>query len=510
MKRKVRVSVLRLLCAMAVLLGLVTVPASAQVANPKFGVIIDGSTSYYAPAYPEVVNAHLGWVRLHAFWRFIELQNGGCSLPNPTPSQCNWSALDQNVNDAFNRGRQIYIGMGFFSPPWANGTQNQNCQIHINNCAGNPPTDLTYFPNFVKAVVNRYKSKVQYYAIWNEPDLSPNWNSTTTRFVNEILIPGADAVRAASPTAKVIGGEVADSHTMLGNILWGGACAKLDIVAVHLFRYNVTQNTNHLQSDYIPAINQQCGPTKPVWVTAFGFPPDKIPASPNPLALQAQMLRDQFVALNAIARVQRIIFYNMVDINSAGGGETGLLKDQANGFARKPAFYAVEQYLPSPQTVWVEDGIPAGGIAAGDFEGWNWVSTNPTPASGTAGHQSNIVAGMHQHYFTNASATLSVNFGDVLVAYVYLDPLNPPSEVMLQWNDGNWEHRAYWGANFLGWGTDGTASRRYMGALPPTGQWVRLEVSASQVGLEGRTLNGMAFSLYGGRATWDRAGKRAN
>jgi hypothetical protein len=27
------------------------------------------------------------------------------------------------------------------------------------------------------------------------------------------------------------------------------------------------------------------------------------------------------------------------------------------------------------------------------------------------------------------------------------------------------------------------------------------------VGLEGRTLNGMAFSLYGGRATWDYAGK---
>ena len=46
-----------------------------------------------------------------------------------------------------------------------------------------------------------------------------------------------------------------------------------------------------------------------------------------------------------------------------------------------------------------------------------------------------------------------------------------------------------------------------MGALPPTGQWVRLEVPAAQVGLEGRTLNGMAFTLYDGRATWDYAGK---
>ena len=79
---------------------------------------------------------------------------------------------------------------------------------------------------------------------------------------------------------------------------------------------------------------------------------------------------------------------------------------------------------------------------------------------------------------------------------------------MLQWNDGSWEHRAYWGANLITrWGVDGTNSRRNMGALPAAGQWVRLAVPASQLGLEGRTLNGMAFTLYNGRATWDYAGK---
>jgi hypothetical protein len=78
---------------------------------------------------------------------------------------------------------------------------------------------------------------------------------------------------------------------------------------------------------------------------------------------------------------------------------------------------------------------------------------------------------------------------------------------MLQWNDGNWEHRAYWGANNIAFGINDTASRRFMGALPPAGQWVRLEVPASSVGLEGRVLTGMAFTLYGGRATWDHAGK---
>src|SRR5207245_10565034 len=73
-------------------------------------------------------------------------------------------------------------------------------------------------------------------------------------------------------------------------------------------------------------------------------------------------------------------------------------------------------------------------------------------------------------------------------------------------NDGSWEHRAYWGQNRIQYGTDGTPGRRYMGALPTAGQWVRLEVPASQVGLEGSTISGMAFSLFDGRATWDYAG----
>lgn len=102
---------------------------------------------------------------------------------------------------------------------------------------------------------------------------------------------------------------------------------------------------------------------------------------------------------------------------------------------------------------------------------------------------------------------MTVNTGDIMVAYVFLDPSNVPSEIMLQWSDGDWNHRAYWGANNISFGTDNTESRRYMGPMPAAGQWVRLEAPASQVGLENRTLNGMAFTLHGGRATWDRAGK---
>ncbi len=159
-------------------------------------------------------------------------------------------------------------------------------------------------------------------------------------------------------------------------------------------------------------------------------------------------------------------------------------------------------------TLWIEDSLPAGASGYGTIDSWNWINNGPLPYSGTLAHQSNIAAGVHQHVFAGSTDILAINPGDILFTYIYIDPDNLPSSVMLQWNDGTWEHRAYWGANNLSYGTDGTDSRRYMGPLPQADKWVSLEVPASQVGLEGKILNGMAFTLFDGRATWDFTGKK--
>lgn len=158
------------------------------------------------------------------------------------------------------------------------------------------------------------------------------------------------------------------------------------------------------------------------------------------------------------------------------------------------------------ETIWVDEDLPAGATPLGDGEVWTWVRAHPEPLSGKRAHRSILAAGMHQHYFQGAATPLLVSVGDRLFAHLYLDRTQLPRQVMLQWNDGTWEHRAYWGENLIAWGTDGTVSRRFMGPLPPPGQWVRLEVPATAVGLEGRRINGMAFTLYDGMATWDRAG----
>jgi hypothetical protein len=167
----------------------------------------------------------------------------------------------------------------------------------------------------------------------------------------------------------------------------------------------------------------------------------------------------------------------------------------------------------TPVVTWLDDSVPAGAQAAGDGDpwSWNWVNSNPAPESGSYCFQSAIISGSHQYLFHDATATMNVPTGATLFTWVYLDPANPPSEVMLQWNDGSgWDHRAYWGANSLTYGTDGGVTRHYMGALPALGTWVKLAVPASAVGLEGKTVNGMGFSLYGGGAAWDNVGETTN
>jgi len=188
---------------------------------------------------------------------------------------------------------------------------------------------------------------------------------------------------------------------------------------------------------------------------------------------------------------------------------TAVARDAAGNQATSdPVMVTVNNASPA-NTVWMDDAIPAGAWTGADGgDAWNWISSNPAPFFGTRAHQSSLTPGIHYHYFSEATAVLTVNSGDTLFTYAYLDPANPPREIMLQWFDGSsWDHRVYWGENLIPWGTDGTSSQRPMGALPAAGQWVRLAVQASAAGLEGRTLSGMNFILYDGRASWDYTGK---
>jgi hypothetical protein len=152
------------------------------------------------------------------------------------------------------------------------------------------------------------------------------------------------------------------------------------------------------------------------------------------------------------------------------------------------------------ERVWFEDKAPAEATEGGT---WNQIKKEKRSA-----HTEPYAIGEHGHWFQGDAAGFAVQPGDVLFTYVFIDPQTPPEEILLQWNDGTgWEHGATWGADLIHQGRLGAASRRLMGKqLPAGGQWVRLEVPAKDVDLEGKTIHGMAFKLSGGQCWWGKSG----
>jgi hypothetical protein len=163
------------------------------------------------------------------------------------------------------------------------------------------------------------------------------------------------------------------------------------------------------------------------------------------------------------------------------------------------------------ENVWIEDSIPPGAQALGNGGGvpeFKFVSKQDHPVFSGERSSMRSSKGLGQHLIQNAKPGLPVGQNATLFAHVYLDPADPPKEIMLQWNDGRgWEHRAYWGGNHIPWGVDKSASRKRMGPLPKTGRWTRLEVEAAAVGLKsGAKLAGWAFTQFDGTVYWDHAG----
>lgn len=133
-------------------------------------------------------------------------------------------------------------------------------------------------------------------------------------------------------------------------------------------------------------------------------------------------------------------------------------------------------------------------------------------------HSGNIArrqenAGLVQHIVDASQKPVTLSSGDRLFTWVWLDPSNPPKQVMLQFNvDEKWEHRAWWGEDLIPYGKGSNkGDHHYAGALPQAGKWVRLEVEAAKVGIgAGRKIAQFAFTQHGGTVLWDLTGRHTN
>jgi O-antigen ligase len=127
--------------------------------------------------------AGLTWLRQTFAWAKIEPQSG----------QFDWSMPDRIVS-ALGDTTLHTIAVLDTSPAWANPSS----KLH-------PPTSHHDFAEFARRFAQRYGDRIDYYQIWDEPNLGDRWNGEVNPVAYaEMLRRARDAIREVDPHAVII------------------------------------------------------------------------------------------------------------------------------------------------------------------------------------------------------------------------------------------------------------------------------------------------------------------
>ncbi len=139
----------------------------------------------------------------------------------------------------------------------------------------------------------------------------------------------------------------------------------------------------------------------------------------------------------------------------------------------------------------VENALELGGV-------WDWIE-DPSAPSGQA-HVGGD-SGPPVHYSLFESGT-KVQPGDNIIQYFWLDPGAPPAQVVLQVYDDflSGAHRIALGEDLIPFEDAAGFGSVSGGGLPEAGQWMRLRVPVEEIGMDGRTITGLAFYTADGVA----------
>jgi len=193
---------------------------------------------------PLIAQLGVTYVRLEFPWTFLE--------PS-TPGVYDWSRADYIVNSANRNGIQIQPVIGF-CPSWAGPA----------NCVPTAGPDGA----FVSALVGRYHTSIHYWEMWNESADPKYFNGSEQQYVQNVLVPGYNAVKAADPNGRVIvSGQYNTSQAWVDGLYAAGA--KFDIAAYHDYSGGSAASANG-SATAIQGWFAGHGFAGPLWLGEFG------------------------------------------------------------------------------------------------------------------------------------------------------------------------------------------------------------------------------------------------
>ncbi|MCL4835476.1 MAG: cellulase family glycosylhydrolase [Caldilineaceae bacterium] len=156
------------------------------------------------------------WLRQEFPWEDIEIHaKGDFEDRRHQPYRSAWEKYDQIVALAQAQGMELIVRIS--NPPaWSRAGGDA-----VGTYA--PPDDYQDYADFVAAIVSRYRGRVKYVQLWNEPNINPEWGvyPISPEQYTELLKAGATAARIANPEIVVIAGALAATIDLDGTTIPG-------------------------------------------------------------------------------------------------------------------------------------------------------------------------------------------------------------------------------------------------------------------------------------------------
>jgi len=185
-----------------------------------------------------VKNVGFGWIKHQIVWKDFETSKGNI----------NWGHIDFLVNSCHDAGLNVLLSV-VKAPAWARGA---DADLTVEG----PPGDPQDLADFMGALAERYKGKVQAYEVWNEQNLHYEWGNEALDANRYVLLLAAayQAIKAKDPGAIVVSGALTptggnppvavDDLTYLERMYQAGLKNYCDAVGVHPSGYNVPPDAN--------------------------------------------------------------------------------------------------------------------------------------------------------------------------------------------------------------------------------------------------------------------------
>ncbi len=246
-----------------------------------------------------IQDAGFGWIRQEFPWEDIEIAGRGDFIDRRNMQAVGaidaWAKYDNIVDLAGKYGVQIQARLS--NPPqWAQSGPD----------AGDfaPPVDLQDYVNYAVAVATRYKGRVHFYQVWNEPNIYPEWGeqAVSPEQYTDLLCRTYRALKGVDPGIVVIDGALAPTNALTGRDLSDfiflqrmyddGAGQCFDIQSMQGYGLNSgptdrrmrPTNVNFSRSLYIRDLMVQNGDAaKPIWISEAAWSPIGEPGVPTDL-----------------------------------------------------------------------------------------------------------------------------------------------------------------------------------------------------------------------------------